>query len=809
HATAGFQGSGRALRVERLDARLLGLQARGQVALSQASPTASPIERADLQLQIDDLRPLGQLLGQPLRGTGAGQLRVDGQSGELTLALRELSAGADEALRLGRLELSGKARALHATPDIDLSLVASQLRAPMPAPAATPAATRVVSAAAAVTRDPDTLFIEQLSLTARGPMSRLSLRTDAQGWHGERVVSLDARATGRLWRTTRQLRIERLEARYGSEQARLQQPLELAREGALTRIQSLDLLIGQEGSEPGRVQGSMSLAPGRLQTDLQLERLPLDLAGRLEFAPIVAGELNGTLRLNADARAGARAETVNSGKARLVVDGLQIAGGPTRPVERIDATANAEWDGRELTLDGRVTRPLRTPLVVEARLPLRPDRDSLLSIPGDAQLQGNASWRGDLAELMVLTPPSDHVLAGQGVLDVRASGPVARPNLAGTLSIRDGHYENLLAGTLLEQLRLDTSFSQAGQARFDLSANDGANGTVTARGELRLSGESSRLDVQLATREALLVRLDEATVQSSSDLELSGALNDLRLGGQIQLDRGEIRLANPLPPSIVELEGVRIKGQPAPEADNAGGGAGLVRLDLKVLIPDQVFVRGRGLDSEWGGELDIGGYSDAPVVTGQIRARRGSLDFLGRNFKLQRGLVNFAGGRRIDPSLDINLERETSDLTGRILVTGTASNPQLSFESTPALPEDEVLPVILFGRSRQSLSALEAVQLAAGIATLTSGEASVVDRARAALGLDVLRVESSDKEDEASTVSVGRYVEDGVYVGARQSVDGKRSSVVVEVEVLDNVSIDADVGQGADTSVGVNWRKDF
>ncbi|MCB1744988.1 MAG: hypothetical protein KDK91_31770, partial [Gammaproteobacteria bacterium] len=50
HATAGFQGSGRALRVERLDARLLGLQARGQVALSQASPTASPIERADLQL---------------------------------------------------------------------------------------------------------------------------------------------------------------------------------------------------------------------------------------------------------------------------------------------------------------------------------------------------------------------------------------------------------------------------------------------------------------------------------------------------------------------------------------------------------------------------------------------------------------------------------------------------------------------------------------------------------------------------------------------------------------------------------------
>ena len=43
-----------------------------------------------------------------------------------------------------------------------------------------------------------------------------------------------------------------------------------------------------------------------------------------------------------------------------------------------------------------------------------------------------------------------------------------------------------------------------------------------------------------------------------------------------------------------------------------------VNLNLRVDVPARLFVRGRGLDSEWSGRLDITGPQTAPSVKGQI-----------------------------------------------------------------------------------------------------------------------------------------------------------------------------------------------
>ena len=76
----------------------------------------------------------------------------------------------------------------------------------------------------------------------------------------------------------------------------------------------------------------------------------------------------------------------------------------------------------------------------------------------------------------------------------------------------------------------------------------------------------------------------------------------------------------------------------------------------------------------------------------------------------------------------------------------------------------------------------------------------MLDQARNALGLDVLRLDSSDAAAAGSLV-LGRYVNDGVYVGARQSLDGSSSAVVVEVELMNNIVIEGNLNQG-----GREWR---
>ena len=185
---------------------------------------------------------------------------------------------------------------------------------------------------------------------------------------------------------------------------------------------------------------------------------------------------------------------------------------------------------------------------------------------------------------------------------------------------------------------------------------------------------------------------------------------------------------------------------------------------------------------------------------------RGSLSFIGRDFELVHSRVSFLGGPEIDPTLDVVFQHERTEITGRIAVRGRASDPQLAFESEPALPEDEVLPRVIFGSSRQSLSAAEGIQLASGVATLASGGEGAIGRVRSAVGLDVLAV---DTGSESTSLRAGQNVADGVFVGVKQPIDGGSTAVQVEVEVFDNVTVDAETGAEEGSSLGVNWKYDW
>ena len=186
---------------------------------------------------------------------------------------------------------------------------------------------------------------------------------------------------------------------------------------------------------------------------------------------------------------------------------------------------------------------------------------------------------------------------------------------------------------------------------------------------------------------------------------------------------------------------------------------------------------------------------------------RGQLDLIGKAFDLERGRVFFDGGQTIDPIIDVMLTRETRNLTGRIVVDGSASDPQLSFRSTPSLPEDEVLPRTLFGKSSQALTGSQAISLALGIATLMDGSGGTLDQVRGAAGLDSLRVDQD--EDGNTSVAAGKEVADGVWVGTKQPLGEGGTSVVVEVEIIEDILIDTEIEAGGDASIGLEWKKDF
>lgn len=630
--------------------------------------------------------------------------------------------------------------------------------------------------------------LDTARVTAAGPLGALALAVDAAGTADTKPLSVRLRGQADAADTAAlSLRLTEARATWDTAEASLRRPARIAL-GPSLAVQGLDLAI------PG----------GALTADVTpenggyLARLGLDLADVGPLAELGDLPLSGG-RLDLDGRLDTRAGRTDA-RATLTARDLTLTDEPLGG-GGLDLDGSARWTGRRAEASLALSGDFGEPMLIEATLPVVAQPGGLPTVPAGGALGGSLRWKGRIGDLWALVPAADHVLDGNADIDLRLSGTLAAPGFGGRVSLTDGTYQNLEIGTILTDLTVDSTVEADGSFDLSATADDGSGGRISARAEL-LRG---RLDATLGTEGAILVRRDDATAQISLDIRANGPITAPAISGRVGIDRAEVRLVNATPPSVPDLGPVRIKGAPPPEEDGELGGG--IALDIAVQAPRNVFVRGRGLDSEWKIDLSVAGNAAEPAITGAIEKVRGTLNLVGYPFDLETGAIRFTGGQPVDPTLDIGLTRESNGVIGGLFVTGTASDPEIGFRSNPSLPEEEVLPRVMFGQSRQALSPPQALQLALGLAALLDGTGGPLDAVRATTGLDVLRIE--DDGEEGAQVTVGRNVAEGVFVGAKQPLDGGPAKVTVEVEVFGEITVDTEVGTEQGSSVGLNWRRNF
>ena len=221
-----------------------------------------------------------------------------------------------------------------------------------------------------------------------------------------------------------------------------------------------------------------------------------------------------------------------------------------------------------------------------------------------------------------------------------------------------------------------------------------------------------------------------------------------------------------------------------------------------------MFVRGRGLESEWGGKLQVTGTTAAPRLVGELEVRRGFLDFLDRRLQLRQGVISFGGATPPDPTIRIEATTSVTNLTVVVRIGGQALQPTLTLDSEPPLPQDEILARLLFQRETSQMTPAQAAQLALALNRLRGGGAGLLGRARALLGVDTLDF-AGGETTATSTLRAGRYLGDDVYVELEQGAAAGTGRARVEVEIMPNVSLQADTGANAQSGVGIQWRFDF
>ena len=434
-----------------------------------------------------------------------------------------------------------------------------------------------------------------------------------------------------------------------------------------------------------------------------------------------------------------------------------------------------------------------------------------------APLSGGIRYNGPADTLFSLASLADQSLTGNVGVAADFSGRVQTPQLTGVVRANDLIYENDVYGTRLTKLRVRGIFTNDQLEVTELSANAG-NGTISGKGFVNLSSEKGfPLQLNLDLDRARVARSELISTVATGQISVTNTPGgDALVSGTLRLPETRFKIIRQGAAAVSTLTGVRRKvavGRPrvSGDADPITTLPSNWKLDIKLVAPSELYVSGMGLESEWGGNLRVTGTSNAPRMAGEMELVRGSLDFAGRSFELESGRVSFNGGPATNPSLRIAAASEVDGTTVRVNIRGTGQNPDISFSSTPALPQDEIMARILFGNSIGELSAIQAVQLAASLNNLRGGAGGLnpLGVLQSATGLDRLRILGADeKTGREMAVAFGQYITNDVYVEIVTDARGY-TATQLEISLTPALSVLSQIGSSGQSNVNVRYKKDY
>lgn len=777
-ASTVFKMQEKALDVTAFTVKGPGISGNGKAVV----PLDGAPVRGDLKLDMTALRPWLALAG--VQGNAAGTVR-------LGLSEKGGKQAADLVTRLRDISLTPPDQAPVSVASLALDATSSDLLEKQSG-TVTLRLTDVTASEGSIAR---------AEVKAAGAPAKVDVDASVTGkWHGD----LSMKLRGRIERGADRLRsrLTRLTGTALGRPVKLNKPLVVELGDKDVKIDTLDLGFGE-----GRITAAANAGFERLKANASLRAFPLGVL-RPFLNTDIAGSLDGDVKIDGPL---ARLQ----GTGRITGKGIRLASTPKE--QSLALAVKADWKDNRAAVDGTISASKSLQAAVRANVPLRFDPAAkALDMPPAEKISGEAVWRGDIAEVWPYLPLDMHRLAGESSVDIRLAGTVGMPQVDGQVTLAKGRYENLLSGTVLDNLTLDVVLAGDSLKIQQFSATDGGKGSMEITGGATVDPKQDfPFDVRTTLTDFTVVRRDDVTAAASAEITVAGTTEKSKVAGTVTTTGVEIQLIDQLPPTVVELDVTEINGPAGTRVVSADRRAATpppdIDLDVLVELPRRVFVRGRGLDSEWGGTIKISGTAAEPKADGKLELVRGQVSVVGKTFKLDSGTVTLPPGDEISPEIDVVAIHTGDDLETTVRIAGPVANPEITFSSVPDLPQDEIIAKMLFNKSAAGLSPIEAVQLAAALAELSGGGGGgVMDFARKTLGVDVLRVESDGTGSDASpALNVGKYVSDGVYVGVKQGITPESSSVGVEVEITPNISVDSNVRQSGASETGVKFKLDY
>lgn len=747
-------------RVDALDLQIGSVTMQGDITLD-----ARRLAEGRLAIAAGNLDDLSPLALTPMSGTLRADLTAtvadEGQNGTIAAEARNVKIGSST---LDRLTARGDIRDVYRRPVIDADI--SVDRANIAGEA-----------------------ISQLRLSAQGAAHASTVALTAQA----RGFALDAR--GRLVPADAvRIELATLTARRGEHRVALLQPTTLTLLDRGVDIQALKLALDR-----GRLAIDGRVGP-TLDITVAAQSVPLALSETVMPELGLSGTLDGEARITGSV-------TAPTGRWRVRVEKLVTPQSRELGLQAIDISGSGQLADRASTVDATVRAAGAGTLRIAGTVPFR-DGGLDLTIKGTIDLA--AANRNASAEGRRVTGKTD--------VDLKVGGSLSGPEVSGTATIINGTYSDAVLGIRLSKIA-GRLVAQGAELRIEqLRAQLPNGGTITAQGQARIDAAAGFPGViRISSQPGRLVANDIVDAVAGLSLTVSGPLaRSPQVSGRVDVVSLDVTIPERLPTTLRPIDGTRhVDPPPAAAARLTVAKQAQLRanrtpafdaaLDLTISAPNRVFLRGRGIDAELGGDIRVHGPLSNPATIGAFQLRRGRMNVAGSRLDFTRGRILFAGS--LTPDLDLAAQTSAGDITATITISGPATQPSFVFSSEPELPQEEVLSRMLFSKATGALSPVQALQLAQVAAQFSNGGGNdVFERLRRTLGVDNLDITFG--ANGSPRVGISRALNRRVSVGVRTGSELKDSAVSVDIDVMKNVRIQGGVDrQGrTDLGVGVEWE---
>lgn len=503
---------------------------------------------------------------------------------------------------------------------------------------------------------------------------------------------------------------------------------------------------------------------------------------------------------------------------------LTITGFTRTTAASVSQPVDVNFAGKLLSDGGEARAVMRKRGSVIGRMqaslrPLGPGAGDWTTRLRAAPLGGGIRYNGPSDTLYSFFGPADQGVSGPIAVAADFSCSVADPCLSGVVRGKDMVYENQTYGTRLTNMTVNGRFT-GNRLEIDQLTATAGDGKVEAKGYISLAqADGYPMNIAMTLDNARLARSENIAARATGNLVLEKVAGQAALlSGSLRLPETRYRIVREGAAQVPVLTGIRRKpaaGRPRISGDGLAAVGGslfdLIRLDIALKAPDEIYVSGMGLESEWMADIVLRGTTLAPRVTGEIELVRGTLGFAGRSFELQEGRVTFPTGDAYDPAIRLLASDTIETVTVNVAVSGRASNPQIAFSSVPGLPQDEIVSRILFGDSITTLSPLQAVQLASSLNTLSSGGGglSPLGALQSATGIDRLRVLGPDDTvGRGTALAAGQYITKDIYLEVITDARGY-TATQLEISLTRALSLLSQAGGSGQSNLSIRYRKDY